>query len=58
MDVMRLDACRAAFMGEVDLDFLLVLRDGEIANGTGRPDTVAAPGTIRRSRRQCPTADR
>jgi hypothetical protein len=58
MDVMILDACRAALMGEIDLDFQLVLRDGEIADRTKRPDTVAAPGAIRRSRRHCPTADR
>jgi hypothetical protein len=57
MDVMFLYSGRAAVMGELDLDFRLVFRDGEIAHGAGSPDAVAAPSAIRRARRQFPTAD-
>jgi len=58
MDVMLLEAGRAAVMSEVDLDFELVLCDGEIADRTGDAATVGAPGAIRRARRQCPPSDR
>lgn len=55
---MLLDVCGAAFLGEVDLDFQLILGDGQIADRTECPDTVATRGAIRRSRRQFPTTDR
>jgi hypothetical protein len=58
VEVMLLDACRAAFMGEADLDFQLIVGDGEIADRTGCPDTGATRGAIRCSRWQFPTADR
>ena len=58
MDVMRLQSGRAAVVGELDLDFQLVRRDEQIANRAGSPDPAAAPGAIRRPRRQFSLSDR
>jgi len=58
MDVMRLQSGRAAVVGELDLDFQLVRRDEKVANRAGSPNPAAAPGAIRRPRRQFSPSDR
>jgi hypothetical protein len=44
-------------MGELDLQFELVRRDGKLAHGAVSPDPRAAPHPIRCARRQRPILD-
>jgi hypothetical protein len=42
---------------ELDLELLLVLGDRQVADGTGRTDTVASPRTVRSAARELAIAD-
>jgi hypothetical protein len=46
MDVELVQSWRVAIMGELDLEFQLVLRHGELADRAGSPDPRPTPCTV------------
>ena len=57
MYVVLIQSWRAAVMGELDLQFELVLRDRTLAHRAGSPDPITAPHPIRCARGQLPILD-